>query len=616
MKRKLYQGLALALFVASTLTGCGGSGSSVPAVDTPTAVNGVVADGYLKGAIAFLDKDGTKDPTTAQNKNYTAFTNISGNFTLNITAADKAKYPIVVKVPKEAIDKDTGAPVGKEYVMSTPPGKPEFVSPITTLIHNKMENDPSLKVEDAKQQVHAQLGLTQDVDLFTDYVKNAGAKPEYHKVHNVARVVAASVRDNMDAIKTALGGKIDQAQLQAVITTIVNQVMTKLTDIASHPAINQNKAVDPTKLAAVIKDPTLAPKVDTANATALLTTINTFRPPVALSLKDIFTAGAYSFDSWKNMVSNISKVFYSYSFIKLNTDATALTETKTYWNNPSWTATAPTGATHDYSSYYLATAGWVLAKNDGPAGGTVNINADGTATWTRTADAATLQVTAVAVDISGRLIGDLEKNLPLAKGAVAFPADSKLIGLKLKRTSDSYRLEVWSGTDSAGNPVDYNFLSDYSTPGKPVKLTSLDQIATVFKAGSTNYLYLYSYGSTRLQMQFVDSTTVNILKPVSLPAMTSPTTAPPAPTLIGTATAGTKTVNGQTLLVITIPDGLKQQYGINHDKFFVVKDSVVKQGGYLKSGSFEKDSSRMYNEKAFNHIKSFFDTSVAKLAAQ
>jgi hypothetical protein len=63
----------------------------------------------------------------------------SGKYHLSdLTAGDENKYPVLVLVPATAVDSDnpTGT-VGKPYFLSPPAGR-AFVSPLTTLVQQKV----------------------------------------------------------------------------------------------------------------------------------------------------------------------------------------------------------------------------------------------------------------------------------------------------------------------------------------------------------------------------------------------------------------------------------------------------------------------------------------------
>ena len=237
------------LALVGLLGGCGGGGGSVTAgVDpvpspspTPAAVSGVVADGYLQYAMVCLDVNGNK---ACDADEPTAESGAGGQFT--ITAEELAKLPegieaaavsILVEVPEHAIDEDTMAPVGKTYKLAAPAGKPDFVSPMTTLIQNQIESNPALTPQDAETLVKAQIGVSADSSLFEDYVvpktDDAVRIAELQRVHKVAQVVATTLAGMQTQLETAAGASLsDPKTMEALAKLVVEEVMTRLQTIA------------------------------------------------------------------------------------------------------------------------------------------------------------------------------------------------------------------------------------------------------------------------------------------------------------------------------------------------------------------------------------------------
>ena len=198
---------ALTTLASAILTACGGGGSG--GNEAPkTTLSGTVADGYLKGAAVCLDINGngvcdSGEPSTV--------TTDGGKYTLSgITAGDETKYPVLVSVPATAIDSDnpTGT-VGKAYFLSSPAGKGSFVSPLTTLVQQKVAAGAS--IDTAESTVKALLSITDTtVSLFSDYVAAQGTAVQtdttsaghYARAHEAAKVVATSLQAGYDALKS------------------------------------------------------------------------------------------------------------------------------------------------------------------------------------------------------------------------------------------------------------------------------------------------------------------------------------------------------------------------------------------------------------------------------
>ncbi|MBT9496173.1 MAG: metallo-mystery pair system four-Cys motif protein [Zoogloea sp.] len=210
---------ALGSLAAALLAACGGGGGGSEA--PKTTLSGTVADGYLKGATVCLDVNGN---SICDSGEPSGITTDGGKYTLTgITASDETKYPVLVSVPATAIDSDnpTGT-VGKSYFLSSPAGKGSFVSPLTTLIQQKVVAGAS--IDTAESTVKTLLSITDTtVSLFSDYVAAQGTAVQtdattagrYARTHEAARVVAASLQAGYDALKSDSNAKAVQKVLLA-----------------------------------------------------------------------------------------------------------------------------------------------------------------------------------------------------------------------------------------------------------------------------------------------------------------------------------------------------------------------------------------------------------------
>lgn len=191
--KKYFITIAAALTVG-LIAGCGGGGNT-PAAST--AVSGTVADGYLVGATVYLDKNSNYrldagEPSTT--------TDANGAYTLNIDPADVGKYPIVAMAIKDqTIDKDTNQTVSNSYILSIPARaisgtvSSNFISPMSTLIREKMEANPSMTLNDAMTQLRNQMNLPSDMSMMADYVagSRSGANAtQYQTMHTTAQQMA------------------------------------------------------------------------------------------------------------------------------------------------------------------------------------------------------------------------------------------------------------------------------------------------------------------------------------------------------------------------------------------------------------------------------------------
>jgi hypothetical protein len=169
-----------------SLTGCGGGGGSSGASAPATAtLEGVVADGYLGGAKACLDRN---DNLRCDSGEPLAVTDALGRYRMEALAADASAHAIVVEVPPGTTDSDTpGQPVVDGYVLTAPVGKHAFISPLTTLVAGRQKNYPGLR-EDVATQITANLLQTSPESLYRNFL--ADASDESRRLHGIARMTA------------------------------------------------------------------------------------------------------------------------------------------------------------------------------------------------------------------------------------------------------------------------------------------------------------------------------------------------------------------------------------------------------------------------------------------
>ncbi len=189
MNKRIIMTAVLAATTGWALYGCG-SGGGTPAASV--AVNGTVADGYLRGAEVFLDKNGTYQWDGVEPR---TMSGPGGTYSLTVQAGDMGKYPVVVRaIAGSTVDEDTGQTVQNSFIMSAPAGMGNFVSPMTSLIREKMEANPGMTAAQAMTQLRNQLNLPAGMDMMADYVTAAQAgqyQTQYQSMHATARQMAA-----------------------------------------------------------------------------------------------------------------------------------------------------------------------------------------------------------------------------------------------------------------------------------------------------------------------------------------------------------------------------------------------------------------------------------------
>jgi hypothetical protein len=160
MMRKLIS--VAGLVAIGLIAGCGGSTTET------TPVSGVVADGYLNKAEVFLDMNNNYKWDAGEPK---TITGTGGAYTMMVPVADAARYSVVARaIAGTTIDEDTNTTVSAGYVMSAPAGAAGFVSPMSSLIREKMAANPGMTMDVAMTQLRNQLNMPAGINMMGDYV--------------------------------------------------------------------------------------------------------------------------------------------------------------------------------------------------------------------------------------------------------------------------------------------------------------------------------------------------------------------------------------------------------------------------------------------------------------
>lgn len=222
-----------------------GSATTIP-IEAGSTISGRVADGYIQGATVCLDLN---DNDACEANEPSAVTGAGGTYNLTIPAGTEGKQ-VVADIPATAIDEDTGEAVGQALVFSSPVDRPEFISPITTLIRQAVKSNPALDSDEAEQSVKADLGLNadDDVSLFEDYVAKGNddqVAPEeashFRYIHETARVVASMMKDIQTQVSNATvqsgediaGNEQTRQAIRELVRTEVRQLLPQIAEQVS-----------------------------------------------------------------------------------------------------------------------------------------------------------------------------------------------------------------------------------------------------------------------------------------------------------------------------------------------------------------------------------------------
>lgn len=203
-------------------------------------ISGTVADGYISGAVVCADINANE---TCDADDPSATTSSGGAYTLSLSSRDQS-VEIIADIPATAIDEDNNRQIGQPLVFKTALNRPEFISPITTLVQQVRSNNPSLNIEDAEASVMSILGLDSEtgVSLFDDYVAAADEQTmgtegvnRYQLLRESARVITSVMKDFESQFDTAAQGTgidITNDRIRGAIRDLVRmEVIALLPDI-------------------------------------------------------------------------------------------------------------------------------------------------------------------------------------------------------------------------------------------------------------------------------------------------------------------------------------------------------------------------------------------------
>lgn len=598
MKRYLNLNRAgAALLVAASLTlaacgggsgGGGGGGGGGPA--PTTSITGKAADGYLFNATVCLDTNGNK---RCDSDELNTTTGEGGVFTLDgVTADDVAKYAVVVEVVENVtIDEDTG-PIAEGFVLSAPPGKPEFVSPLTTAVHGVLEQNPALGTELAAAKVKRLIGAGEDVGLFDDYVeqKNTDKSREYERLYRIAQVSARILAKNKKAVDKAVDEAVISADAGTLSTLVVDQLLNQLKDTAA----KVDEAGDSFSVDQVTFDIIGSEDIETELAKVEFTPITTKE-----ALKEALSDGIIWLESEDDEDGEHE---YEYGVIKLNKEKNVLDEEVYQYNGIGWSER------HDDNDHFRL----VLDKNgewqkldESPSNWKVEFNTDGSAKMMLPGEADEVLITASVRSIAGEKIKAFLGSFWYTEGFAdqipdwaEFSEEAKAYRVGFTQTVDAYQLDYWGGGPDGCEKYggNCNVVWGYAN-SKPVN--KFDELIFTDKAstehGNCNYTdighkltaCLIADGILQIKDSQVDGD----------------------PVITDDGSWEEREVRGQRLIVLNIPKRFNRRMWDDTDHIFFVEDN-----GWVRRGTVYPKGEDMYgddvylNQQAMDDIIGYFKT--------
>ncbi len=628
-KKKVLSMLLAGTFGMSTvLTGCGGGGGTdnpvADAIDpgsnqqapvsTAEPVSGVVADGYLNGAKVCLDVNLNK---ACDETEPSVFSGAGGQYTIAVeelaklpegTTADD--FPILVEVKPEynvmdEVDGD-GTPVTKEYILSAPKGKPEFVSPITTLIHEEMESSvEEITPEKAEENVKARIGVADDIDLFEDYIapntegmteeQAAERKEKMETVHMVAQVVANTMGDMKAQLDKVEG--MENISLDVIIKAVVNEVMNRLESIVTQvEAAKEDIAAgtvtkfNPEDVVAKVEESEGAFDGDKAKEAVAVAEME--KATAKSSFKTVLEKGGSSwlelhFDYDEETQQEIPEL--EIGTVKLDAQG-ALSEEEMAYNFAAgvW----GDAVQEDDNSFILTANGWI-SVNDGPEAYDMTFDENGSVLLTRKADGLQEILTVAEADLAGKYQGHFSGRLGrfLVDPTLVFPEGAKGHKLSFTRTADTY--EIWDD--------EWNTVRIWDGQNETL-VTSLDQMLIDFaynpEQQGGNDLGVGRDLSARFEKIDDNSGILHLF-------IWEPCAHQPKKLMEqGAWKRVTPFEGGPEIILVDIPGAYAFKYGDREERpFFAEKDGVVKYGNYIPAGVQDGMDELMYNPVAMDGLK-------------
>ena len=240
-----------AMVAAATLAAACGGGSddaaapppvaSPPPAPATVAISGKAVDGALRGAIACYDT--SNNGACESNEPTSAASGADGSFIIpGVATAAAGQHRVVVVVPADAVDADTGNPVGKAFVLIAPAtgtagAQSVFVSPLTTLVQRQMDAGQSK----AEAVAFVQSNLALAVSPLADFTASANA--DNLKAAHAARLVVATQTKQATDLTAAVGqadvsgSTVTQPQVDVEVAKTLGASLAAIGSAAADPTL-------------------------------------------------------------------------------------------------------------------------------------------------------------------------------------------------------------------------------------------------------------------------------------------------------------------------------------------------------------------------------------------
>jgi len=218
--------LTLASFVMMSLTACGGGGSGSTESTETLSLSGIAIDGYLGQATVCIDINRN---SACDLDEPNAISEADGTYTIRgLTQQQIDNFPVVVEaLANTTIDSDLdNSVIPNSYNLVSPAGQGQVISPLTTILYNKMKEGFSL--DEAKSLIALKLSSNDAFDSFVNLItadfvdQNTDEAKKSHLVaQTLARVIAKTfVELDMDQLDEAHSALVQEAIMEAVTMSL------------------------------------------------------------------------------------------------------------------------------------------------------------------------------------------------------------------------------------------------------------------------------------------------------------------------------------------------------------------------------------------------------------
>ncbi|GFE84984.1 hypothetical protein GCM10011487_69840 [Steroidobacter agaridevorans] len=510
----------------------------------------------------------------------TATTGAGGAFTLTIPEGTTAsEHPIVVQVSASTVDEDTGTAVGKPYVLSAPAGESDFISPLTTVVHGLLQQNPALTVEDAVTQVKLSIGASADISVFEDYVaakqdSSNTAAGEYERLHRVAQVAAKALAENHEDIMAAANTQgIDTTEANAALLALVtSQVFDGLQSAAN--------AVDEAGESFDI-DAVTVPPADFADLAQQIESAEQAASSAKLSIESLLNQGAYWL--WSDQDE------FEYGFVKASSEPNRIVESWSFYEAGAWTTSDELE-----DAFYLSAEGWAEATDSG-AGYVVTHQSDGTAILDLEGTNFSLKFSAAELDVAGKPIKDYlgyVSHQPVAEtiaGDPVFSSGAKVYQVNFIVRNDAYVLYNWYDcegqphTDLEGNcNVLYGYVNGEFRPAHSfaelIYPSAPNGVGNWFSVGDGLEIRVVANGTLEITDKNEDDQR-------SLGQWEY------------------RTVHGEQIMMLTLPSRFTPRLWDQGQQIVAVRGGFARRGVFTPAGTAETIGEVQFNETAFTDIQ-------------